>query len=114
MMGGNNELTYNQTIFPLPLIAIDAITHTEQPMVAATDTSGVALTKVDKLGAIINPFSCFNLTDPFTNEEFFMIILFVIKPMFHITLWIRCIYSEIATDKILTKNLSNFVQCFIF
>jgi len=43
----------------LPLIALDASTQSEQPMVATTGTIGASLTKVDQLGAIYAPISMF-------------------------------------------------------
>ncbi len=57
------------------MIAIDAITQTEQPMVVTTGTIVASLTKVDQLGAIYAPISMFQFHRPFTNEEFFIIKL---------------------------------------
>ena len=57
------------------MIAIDAITQSEQPMVATTGTIVASLPKVDQLWAIYAPISMFQFHRPFTNEEFFMIKL---------------------------------------
>jgi len=52
------------------LIAIDAITQSEQPMVATTGTIVAALPKVDQLGAIYASISIFQFNRPSTNEVF--------------------------------------------
>jgi len=41
------------------LIALDAITQSEQPMVAATGNLGASLPKVGQLGALYAPISMF-------------------------------------------------------
>jgi len=56
-------------------MALDAITQSEQPIVATTGNLGALIPKMDQLGAIYAPISMFQFHRPFINEEFFMIKL---------------------------------------
>jgi len=75
--GGNDEFTIESEppFFPLPAIALQTITDSEQPIVATTGNLGAPIPKLDQLGAIYAPISMFQFHRPFTNEEFFMIKL---------------------------------------
>jgi len=60
--GGNDEFTIEleSPFFPLPLIALDAITQSEQPMVTTTGNLSASLPKVDQHGATYAPISMFS------------------------------------------------------